>query len=66
MSNYTPPEAEAQAIKDERLAEYRKAVYERELNIAVFDAKGETARVNQEQAEIDEIKVAIDALLALD
>lgn len=66
MSNYIPPEVETQAMRDKRLAEYRKAVYERELNIAEFAARGETSRVEQEQAEIDQIKVAIDALLALD
>lgn len=66
MSEYTPPTAEAQAIKDERLAAYRKAVYERELNIAEFQARNEADRVSQEQAEIDRIKASIDALLALD
>ena len=65
MSNYIPPTEEAQAIREGRLAELRKAVYERELNVAVFTAKGETARVNQEQAEIDDLKTAIDALVAL-
>lgn len=66
MSNYTLSTEEAQAIRDERLTEYRKAVYERELNIAEFQARGEADRVSQEQAEIDQIKASINALLALD
>lgn len=65
MTNYIPPEQEAQAIKDERLATYRKAVYERELNIAEFQARGETDRIAQEQNEIDQIKASIDALLEM-
>lgn len=66
MNDYLPEADDVIALKTARLNSYRKAIYERELNIAEFQANGETDRVAQEQAEINKMKSAIDAINALD
>lgn len=65
MENYELEQEQAEAIKEARLTEYRVAIYERQLNAAMFEAQGNTERAAEEQAQISQLKLAIDALLAL-
>ena len=66
MSDYKIPTNEKQNMVENRLIGLRSLIAQREIDAVVFTAQGKTDEASAAQAEIDDAKAAIDALLALD
>lgn len=66
MSQYELATDQADAIKNARINALRQEVTEKQFDLAIATATEDTEAASAAQAEIDDAKAAIDALLALD
>ena len=66
MSNYDIPAEQKAILRNNKVAEFQSLIAQREIDAVVFTAQGKTDEASAAQAEIDDAKAAIDALLALD
>ena len=65
MSNYDIPADQKTALRNNKVSEFQSLIAQRELDAVVFTAQGKTDEASAAQAEIDDAKAAIDALIAL-